>query len=59
MVRAAIELIAERGLDGLTLQEVGERAGFSRALPAKHFQNKAGLVKAAIAEVRMSGVQGS
>ncbi len=39
-------LIAERGLDGLTLAEVGEAAGFSRGLPAHHFGSKLGLIRA-------------
>lgn len=39
-------LIAERGLDRLTLADVGEAAGFSRGLPAHHFGSKLGLIRA-------------
>jgi AcrR family transcriptional regulator len=37
---AAMEIIAERGIDELTLAEAGERAGYSRALPAHYFDSK-------------------
>jgi AcrR family transcriptional regulator len=41
---AAVALIAERGLERLTLAEVGEAAGYSRGLPAHYFGSKAGLI---------------
>jgi AcrR family transcriptional regulator len=41
---AALELVAERGSQMMTLADVGERAGYSRALPAHYFGNKDGLV---------------
>ena len=37
MLEAGARLVAERGLDGLTLKDVGEAAGYSRGLPAHHF----------------------
>lgn len=37
---AAMEIVAERGIDELTLAEAGERAGYSRALPAHYFDSK-------------------
>ena len=37
---AAFQIIAERGIEELTLAEAGERAGYSRALPAHYFESK-------------------
>jgi AcrR family transcriptional regulator len=41
---AAMASVAERGLEGFTLEQVGKAAGVSRALAAYHFGNKEGLV---------------
>jgi len=43
MLAAAVALICERGADGTTLKDVGERAGYSRGLASYRFGNKAGL----------------
>lgn len=43
---AAKTIVAERGLEALTLNEAGELAGYSRALPAHYFGTKAALVAA-------------
>lgn len=43
MLDAAVALICERGTDGTTLKEVGERAGYSRGLASYRFGNKGGL----------------
>ncbi len=43
---AAIKLVSERGLERLTLNDVGEAAGYSRGLPAHYFGGKSGLVVA-------------
>ena len=40
MLEAGARLVAERGLDRLTLAEVGTAAGYSRGLPAHHFGSK-------------------
>jgi AcrR family transcriptional regulator len=40
MVQAAIELIAEKGVSGLTMAEVGIKAGYSRGLAHLHFGSK-------------------
>ncbi|MEP7210087.1 MAG: TetR/AcrR family transcriptional regulator [Alphaproteobacteria bacterium] len=45
---AARRIVAERGLDELTLNEAGEAAGYSRALPGHYFKTKAALVAALI-----------
>lgn len=49
MLAAAAELVAEKGVDGLTLAEAGERAGYSRGLAAHYFASKDALL-AAMAE---------
>ena len=40
---AAIELLVKFGIQGTTLQAVGERAGYSRGLATHRFGSKAGL----------------
>lgn len=44
LLAAAVRLVAERGLERITLSEVGEAAGYSRGLPAHYFGGKSGLV---------------
>jgi AcrR family transcriptional regulator len=44
LLQAAIAMVAERGLERLTLADVGEAAGYSRGLPAHYFGSKAGLI---------------
>ena len=46
MLQAATELIAEHGVSGTSLADIGERAGFSRGLPAFRYGSKVGLIKA-------------
>lgn len=46
MLRAAIKLIARRGLSGTTLADIGLAAGYSRGLPAFRYGNKLGLLEA-------------
>ena len=43
LTEAAIELLVQSGAQGTTLQAVGERAGYSRALATHRFGSKAGL----------------
>lgn len=40
LLDAAVNLIATKGLDGFTLNEVGEAAGYSRGLPVHYFGTK-------------------
>jgi AcrR family transcriptional regulator len=49
VLAAAAELVAEKGIDGLTLAEAGERAGYSRGLAGHYFGSKDELL-AAMAE---------
>lgn len=43
LTAAAVDLLVESGVQGTTLQAVGERAGYSRALATHRFGSKAGL----------------
>jgi AcrR family transcriptional regulator len=46
LLSAALRLIAEKGVMRTTLAEIGEAAGYSRALPAAYFRDKNGLIQA-------------
>lgn len=46
MLEAALALVAEKGTFRVTLAEIGERAGYSRGLPASRFGSKARLLAA-------------
>lgn len=49
---AAVRLVAEKGLDGFTLADAGEAAGYSRGLPAHYFGSKPDLLAAAARYIR-------
>lgn len=51
MVDAAIELIGESGLRGMTFVAIGDRSGYSRGLVTARFGSKQGLVDAVIRRV--------
>lgn len=46
LLEAAVELIAERGLNGLSLRECARHAGVSHAAPYRHFTDKQALLQA-------------
>jgi AcrR family transcriptional regulator len=46
MLEAAVRIVAERGLEYLTLAECGEAAGYSRGLAAHYFGSKDALIAA-------------
>lgn len=46
LVAAACEVLARKGWIGMTLAEVGHKAGVSRGLASHHFGSKAGLLRA-------------
>jgi AcrR family transcriptional regulator len=46
LLTAAAQLVADRGIDGLTLAQVGEAAGYSRGLPRHYFGKKNDLIAA-------------
>jgi AcrR family transcriptional regulator len=51
-------LIAERGIKGTTLGDVGEAAGYSSGLTAHHYKTKDGLLRAVTAEIHRRFRQG-
>ncbi|MEO3926598.1 TetR/AcrR family transcriptional regulator [Micromonosporaceae bacterium B7E4] len=53
LLRAALELLAERGAQGFTLAEASRRAGVSVAAPYKHFADKEAL----LAELARTGYE--
>lgn len=50
LIEAANEILAEEGLDGLTLRKLALRIGVSHAAPYHHFEDKAAVL-AAVAEM--------
>lgn len=48
VLRAAVRLIAEHGIDGMTMRQVARASGLSTGTINYHFSNKRGLVLAAI-----------
>lgn len=50
VLATAVELIAEEGVDNISLRELARRAEVSHAAPAHHFGDKAGLFTAIAAE---------
>jgi len=46
ILEAAKKIVSERGLDELTLNEAGEAAGYSRALPAHYFGTRSAMLGA-------------
>lgn len=44
LIDAGLELIEEKGVQALTLREIGARVGVSRAAPYRHFRDKAHLL---------------
>jgi AcrR family transcriptional regulator len=50
LLDAALQMLTEHGLQGLTLRAVARRAGVSEAAPYHHFANKAALVEALVVE---------
>jgi AcrR family transcriptional regulator len=57
LLRATIELLQERGYNGLTTKEVAARAGFSNGALMHHFSTKADLVIAAGAHIYERHIQ--
>ena len=49
LIEGGLELIERKGIEALTLREIGNRLGVSRTAPYRHFKDKAALL-AAISE---------
>lgn len=54
LLESAVELLAEKGVAGTTLSEVGERAGYSRGLVAHHYGNKENFLRAVANHIRVN-----
>ncbi len=50
IVVKAIEMIAENGVEGVTMRSLGQQLGVSRAAPYRHFAGKVELLTAVAAE---------
>ena len=46
LIETGLKLIEEKGVQALTLREIGDRVGVSRMAPYRHFADKAALVAA-------------
>jgi AcrR family transcriptional regulator len=54
LIEAAMHIVAERGVERMTLADVGEMAGYSRGLAAHHFGTKGGLLRILVESVANS-----
>lgn len=54
LLEAARELFSERGYDGVSVSEIGRRAGISHTLINTYFGGKAGLLHALVGETNAS-----
>jgi AcrR family transcriptional regulator len=57
ILEAAAIIVAERGLEELTLNEAGEAAGYSRALPAHYYGTKSALLEALASHIMAGYVE--
>jgi AcrR family transcriptional regulator len=48
IIAAALAIINERGLEGLTVKNIAKRVGFSDAAVYRHFQNKSAILSAMV-----------
>jgi hypothetical protein len=44
VIEAALQLIAKKGIESLTLREIAQQVGVSRMAPYRHFESKAVLL---------------
>lgn len=58
LLAAAAALIAERGVNAATFDNIGQRAGYSRGLATQKFGSKQGLIEALIAHLHARGDAG-
>ena len=50
LVEAALEIIADKGVSGLTMRSVGQYVGVSHAAPYRHFKDKEAILAAVATE---------
>jgi AcrR family transcriptional regulator len=53
LLKAAAELIVERGITAATFENIGARAGYSRGLATQKFGSKQGLIEALITQLQV------
>jgi len=51
LLLAAAQLMSDQGYSATTLEQIGQRAGYSRGLVTQRFQSKEGLVKALVEQL--------
>ena len=52
LIDAALQLVEESGVEGLSVREAGRRAGVSPGAPFRHFPNRAALISAVAEEAQ-------
>ncbi|MBL0726483.1 TetR/AcrR family transcriptional regulator [Piscinibacter sp. HJYY11] len=52
LLESAIELIGQKGVNGLTLSEVGEKAGYSRGLVSHHYGSRDAFLRVVAQSLR-------
>lgn len=57
ILRATLDLIAEHGVSGLTVDTVAAKAGVGKATIYRHWGSRAGLIRAAIAAMKRPSVE--
>ena len=50
LIARAIQVIGDKGVEGLSLRQIAKDLGVSHAAPARHFANKADLLSAIVAQ---------
>ncbi len=54
LLKAAVRVVATRGVSAATFEAIGEAAGYHRSLVSQRFGSKAGLIDAIVADVSVS-----
>ena len=51
LIQAALSIAADQGVQAVTMEAIGKRAGYSRGLASQRFGSKAGLIRAVISHL--------